>query len=233
MTLDYIINFDSYTWFFVHVIWILDLKARRWATEMICFLGKSRQKGERNFHGLWDKFEGFHPPQIVMEAFPCRNPGPEQPIIQATHRTHFSPGSDLSGAVQHVLVVLMIRDVFDDTLMTNSIMASEHILQTCHHLMGYFSLCTAIAMVPYLPSSLASASFSFYCCLYSFTPLYIPQHFQSGEHQAEVSPLGWSIPWAGCWGELLSSASASSVRALWHRNLEHLLPWSGMPMCMY
>lgn len=69
---------------------------------MICFLGKSKQKGEQNFHGLWDKFEGFHPAQIVMEAIPCRNPGPELPMILAKPDEKPRAGVTVQGTVGYV-----------------------------------------------------------------------------------------------------------------------------------
>lgn len=90
--------------------------------------------------------------------------------------------------------------------MTNSIMVSVHVLQTCHHLMGYSLLCTAIAMVPYFPSSLASTSFSFHYCLYSFVQSF-PSHGifiraapGCGLMPGVMHPLGWVL-----WEAVLSS----------------------------
>lgn len=165
-----------------------------------------------------------------MEAFPAEILDQSYPSSRPHTAKHFSAGTELSGAVQHMLMLLVIRDDFNDTLMTNSIMVSVHVLQTRHCLMGYSLLCTAIAVVPYLPSSLASASFSFHYCLHSFADPCAPhsKHFQSGSSRlwsppGVMQPVGW-----GC-GKLLSSASLSSGAQ------EHgeLLPWTGMHTCTY
>lgn len=139
---------------------------------MICFLERSRQKGEQNFHGLWNRFEGFHPAQKSWIRA-THHPGHTQQSISAL---------ELSSLVQFsTCSCILSRGVFSGTLVTNSIMVSGHVLQTCHHLMGYYCLlCTAIAMVPYLPSSLASPSFSFHYCLHSFVHPF-PSHSISSQ----------------------------------------------------
>lgn len=125
---------------------------------MTWLLGKTRQKGgftpEQNFHGLWDKFAGFYPAWVPTEAIPCRNPGPELPIVGATRSEQFSVcpstprGAQPFVAAQHTLVLLRNRDGFNDTRMIASIVASVRFLQTCRGLTGHTLLCTAIAVVP-------------------------------------------------------------------------------------
>lgn len=118
------------------------------------------------------------------------------------------------------------RDVFNGTLMTNSSLVLVHVLHTCHHLMVYYSLLrTAISTVPYLPSSLASASFSFHYCLHSLVHPFPSHGICSQGAQAVVSALvDPSL------GKLLSSSSGS-LRALRHRSLELLQPRRRMNMC--
>lgn len=221
MRLDYIINLDSYTWFCVHVIWILDLKARDEPLRWFAFQGNPGRKVSEISMGSGTSLKDFILLRLWWRPFPAEILDQSYPSSRPHTAKHFSAGTELSGAVQHMLMVLVIRDDFNDTLMTNSIMVSVHVLQTRHCLMGYSLLCTAIAVVPYLPSSLAPASFSFHYCLHSFADPCAPhsKHFQPGSSRlwsppGVTQPLGW-----GC-GKLLSSASLSSGRARGHRNRE-------------
>lgn len=177
---------------------------------MICFLGKSRQKMSKISMGSGISLKDFILLRLWCRPFPAEILDQSYPSSRPHTAGHFSTGAELSATVQHMFV-LFEQGFFNATLMTNSIMVSVHILQTCHHLMGYSVLCTVTAVVPYLPSSLASTSFSFHYCLYSFV-LAFPSHgiFSRGAPGCGLS-LGWSIPWVGAVG----SCSHKPFQAQW------------------
>lgn len=213
MRFDYIINLDSYTWFCVHVIWILDEKARRWVMEMICFLGKSRQKGafltEQNFHRLWDKSAGFYPADGSLSL--------QKSWTRATHHTPHTQqrssahawaprplrGTESSVTVKHMLVLLTNRNGFNYTndgqrhgLSTfSSNMPSPNRTYPPEHSRGCGTLSSIL-------SSLASVSFSFSLPLLLCTPLYTPLHPivvlvrgtpGCGPAPGVMHPMGWVL----------------------------------------
>lgn len=179
---------------------------------MSWFLGKSMQKGgfitEQNFHGLWDKFAGFYPAWMPMEAFPCRNPGTELPVVQTTsseavqrmleHPSQLR-GLEPSLTVKHMLMLLINRNGFNDALMITSIVASVYFLQIMSSPNGtYPSVHSHRCGTLSLLCSLASV---YHLFLYSYA-LYTPLHFiavlvrgapDCGPAPGVMHPMGWVL----------------------------------------
>lgn len=137
--------------------------------------------------------------RLQWRPFPAEILDQSCPSSRPHTAKHFSTGTELSGAVKHMFMVLMNRDGFNDTLMTNTVVVSVHVLQMCHHLMGHSLLCSALLWcLISLPVWLLPHSLSFIVCTALYTPFH-PTALSVREGKAGVMhPLGWVLWYSLC-----------------------------------